>query len=101
MQRKRKGEWVMPIQPKQGHVYTLRQIIKDLDLDDIPALTFDYLGYETGLQQSHVTEEELLSDEDLANSVWKYRYTTKEWVPVFSYAGKIAIEHLVSIEESI
>lgn len=73
------------IQPVRGTIYTLSQITRELDLDDSPALITRF-GV---IQDSHIYPEEY--DRILkicGHTKWKYRYTTHEWVPVFSYADE-------------
>ena len=78
------------IQPIKGQVYSLRNVIQDLELLDSPHLCF-ISKREQGevIQTSHLTEEELLSVPGFAETQWRYLYTTYEWIPIFRYVGRV------------
>lgn len=99
--------------PKRGQVYTLRVIKTALKLDDSPHLGFwldlgeDEMPTESGrtkvecvIQTSHVCSSDLLTVPGFADSLWRYRYTTSEWIPVFEYADEKSIREFVDIEHS-
>lgn len=68
--------------PQQGKEYTAEEVFK-LDLDDTPHLGFQHEGLPAIIQNSHITVEELLSVPGLAQTKWRYVFTTNEWVPIF------------------
>lgn len=86
------------INPVSGQVYTLAQIFNDLNLPDSPSLCFSYLVKGGVIQTSHVTHAELLAVPGFAESRWRYRYETSEWIPLFMYAGEAPITEFVTIE---
>lgn len=88
------------IYPKPGQIYTLAGISK-LFLRDSPALCFYHNHVEVCIQDTWVTEEEVCKNPLLADSKWKYRLETDEWIPVFYYADdQRPITDLVTIEKS-
>lgn len=72
--------------PKPGQVLTAREILA-LDLPDSPSFNFKTAGRRGVIQTSHVTREAQLKVPWFADSLWRYKYTTKEWIPVFEFAG--------------
>ncbi|TPG59882.1 hypothetical protein [Ewingella americana] len=76
----------MKIQPQSGKTYTLQQILTNMDLRDAPSLNFTIDGIETCLNDSHVSEEDLLTIPGFAESLWNYVRETSEWVPIFQYS---------------
>lgn len=94
------------MQPKVGHVYTLRQMLKELALPDAPYLGFAYHppGDPEGerathvVQTCHCTDSELLAQPGLADSKWRYVRETYEWIPVFYYADSKPITDIVDME---
>ena len=65
--------------PQRGRVYTTAELYK-LELDDAPALIcID----RSGVQNAHLSDEELLSVPGFAALRWAYAYRTSEWIPVF------------------
>jgi hypothetical protein len=70
--------------PIPYNIYTLEQVTK-LDLKDSPALI---VHNRSAVQDSHVTEEELLSVPGIKQTKWKYIRTTHEWIPIFTYASE-------------
>lgn len=94
------------VRPKQHEVYTLRDIVQKLSLRDSPHLGFQFRSpdpQETEsvlavIQNSHVTDEDLLSIPGFADSKWKYLRETEEWIPVFSYADELPITDFVEME---
>jgi hypothetical protein len=85
--------------PLRGRVYALQDILTRLDLDDSPSLTFVYKGYETCIQDSHITNEQLLTT-DLWKTHWRYERTTHEWIPIFRAVDNDQVASLCDIEES-
>lgn len=83
--------------PRRGVVYTLRQILEDLDLDDFPALDFSSEFGRAVIQCSHVTDKQLLSVPGLAGTRWRYKYTTREWIPVFVATDDAAVRDCVDV----
>ena len=92
--------------PKTGHVYTLRQVLTELDLRDVPHLQFAYHppGKPDGeratqvIQISHCTDAELLAQQGLASSRWRFVRETHEWTPLFYYADTKPITEIVDLE---
>lgn len=70
---------VLKAYPRRGVIYTLRDILEKLQLDDSPFLYCDG-GV---IQTSHVTNEQLLSVPGMAETRWEYLRTTSEWIPLF------------------
>lgn len=64
-------------------VYTLKEITK-LYLRDSPALM---CTSNSAVQDSHITEKELLSVPGIENTKWKYIRETNEWIPIFTYCS--------------
>lgn len=97
------GEHVPTVDPECRRDYTFREIVTTLDLDDSPALTFEYNGEEQNIQDSHVTNAELLLVPHWADALWTYQTTTEEWVPIFTFAkaNTIQITDLVDIAPAI
>lgn len=74
-------------QPQRGAVYSLREILEELELRDSPSLGFTYKQMRGVIQNSHCTYEELLAVPSMAETQWIFRRETHEWIPVFDYAG--------------
>lgn len=70
--------------PVPYNIYTLEEITT-LNLKDSPALI---VHNRNGVQDSHITEEELLSVPGIKQTKWKYIRTTHEWIPIFTYASE-------------
>ncbi|WOL24507.1 hypothetical protein fHeYen902_161 [Yersinia phage fHe-Yen9-02] len=93
--------------PRPNNQYTLLEILTELDLKDTPCLSFKHSDargeFEPAIQDSHVTEEQLLSIEGLADTHWKYIRTTDEWIPVFVWAkdNERPITDFIDIAEEI
>ncbi len=69
--------------PIRNNVYTLEQITK-LYLRDSPALLVEH---NSAVQESHLTEQQLLSVPGIKDSKWKYIRETHEWIPIFNYCS--------------
>ena len=91
------AQTVKKILPRQGAIYSLRQVLLSLSLDDSPFLNFMHKGKRCVIQDGHVSDEEMLNIRGFADSRWKYMYTTEEWCPVFEFMDA-DIEKFVSIE---
>jgi hypothetical protein len=76
---------IQKVYPQRGHVYTLHEVEKVLDLDDSAHLGIVYQGKRTVIQTSHLTADQLLSVPGFKDTFWRYLYTTHEWIPVFEY----------------
>jgi len=93
--------------PIRNAVYTLREIYTELNFKDTPNLSFvhsDERGtFEPAIQDSHLTEEQLLSVEGFADTRWKYLMTTNEWIPIFVWAkdNERTITDFIDIAEEI
>lgn len=66
----------------RGQVYTLEQL-ESFSLSDAPFLMVEHEDHYYPVQTSHLTAEQLMNDLGWANTEWKYRYTTDEWIPIF------------------
>lgn len=107
----------MSIQPRSGVVYTLRQVLTQLELRDSPHLGFrakppaarefdiwrpaDHIQWHEGravIQESHCTTAQMLEVPGFADSLWRYVRETHEWIPVFEYAGTAPITDFVDME---
>lgn len=88
--------------PKTCTTYTLRQILTELDLPDLPSLNFRHETGTAGIQISHVLFDELLKTE-FADSIWMYVKTTSEMIPVFNYSRENPkpIEDYVDMETEV
>lgn len=75
------------IYPVRNRVYTLEEIYNVLYLRDSPALGFVYKDIPGCIQDSHITQEELLSVPGLKDSKWVYVRETFEWIPIFQFAA--------------
>lgn len=75
--------------PKQGQVYTVREI-QSLTLKDSPFLQVPAPESMGGgivvIQTNDGTDDWVAVAEHLE---FRYVYTTEEWIPIFSYAGKL------------
>ena len=52
-------------------------------MEDMPCLMVNINNHMYPIQQSHMTNEQMLSIEGFGNTKWEYKGTTHEWVPVF------------------
>jgi hypothetical protein len=68
--------------PLIGVTYTLEQMYQ-MNLGDLPCLQIRDVGV---VQDSHLTEEELLSIPGMKDTHWLFVRTTSELIPVFIYA---------------
>lgn len=81
------------MRPIRGRVYTLREIVRDLELLDAPSL-----GFADGvIQDAHCTCEQLLAVPGLADTEWKYICTTHEWIPVFKAVNNDEVRKCVDV----
>lgn len=88
----------MKANPIRGRVYTALQVLKDLELLDAPSFCFEHEGGRGVIQTAHVSDEALLTVSGFANSWWRYRYTTNEWIPIFEFVpGLEKISDLVDL----
>lgn len=65
-----------------GVTYTLEQMYQ-MNLGDLPCLQIRDVGV---VQDSHLTEEELLGIPGMKDTRWLFVRTTSELIPVFIYA---------------
>lgn len=72
--------------PVQMQIYTLAEVL-ELNLKDSPFLMVLANGRWSPVQTSHTTDAEMLSVPQFADSLWEYRYTTNEWIPIFYAAN--------------
>ena len=87
--------------PVRGQQYTLREVF-NLNLRDSPHLGVTIDGKDGVIQNSHLTEEEMLTIPGFADTKWTYRYETDEWIPIFQYAKlNPPIENFVDHEPAI
>jgi len=82
--------------PIRGNVYTLAQVLK-LDLDDESPFLIFVRSKSMVIQTSHVTDDDLLKVPGMADSQWRYLYTTDECCPIFHFVGPGPITDLVDI----
>ena len=68
--------------PVRLQIYTLAEVL-ELNLKDSPFLMVLANGRWSPVQTSHTTDAEVLSVPQFADSLWEYRYTTNEWIPIF------------------
>ena len=87
-------------QPSIGVTYSTRDMLTTLELRDAPGMLVEIDGQLSYIQDSHVTEDQLLSIPGLANQLWEYLYETSEWCPVFKYRGPDPITEFVDYEEN-
>lgn len=73
----------MKNRPKQGAIYTAKQILQVLDLLDTPFFRFRYNNEIQVIQSTHCGEGALLEVPGFAESRWRYERTTDEWIPLF------------------
>lgn len=73
------------INPVPGQMYTAMQMYTELKLRDSPYLRVRLPGVReyVPVQTSHLTTMQLLTIPGFAESLWKYQYETKEWIPLF------------------
>lgn len=75
--------------PQRGHVYSLRDILTALELQDSPSLQYR----NNPIQTAHLTSEQLLSVPGMAETRWQYLRTTIEWIPIFVHAdGDVPVD---------
>jgi hypothetical protein len=86
--------------PVPGRTYTLKEILKNLALGDSPFLRFPYEGKICVIQDGSLSDDELLAVEGLAETKWRYQYTTSELCPLFMYVDDTPITDLVVIEKN-
>lgn len=89
------------IHPRAGQTYSLRQIAETLYLRDSPSLGFTHEGRDGVIQDSHLTEEEMLTVPGFADSQWRFVRETHEWIPIFRYAGSQPITDFIEIEQAV
>lgn len=87
--------------PVRGCTYSLATICNDLKLLDSPSLGIVINGRKSVIQNAHVLDDELLSIPKFADSLWEYKYTTNEWIPIFEYVGQTNITEFVDYENEI
>jgi len=73
----------MKNRPKQGAIYTAKQILEELDLMDSPFFRFHHNNEIQVIQTSHCGDGALLEVPGFAESRWRYERTTDEWIPLF------------------
>lgn len=86
--------------PKRGTILKFKDIIH-MELPDTPCFEFS-LDNEPGvIQTAHVSVEELATLTELGETEWRYRYTTREWIPVFRFHGDPeTLRNVLDIEPS-
>lgn len=96
-----------PIQrPRQNQTYLLSEVY-NLFLRDGPHFSIELEDVDHNLQvaciqDSHVTEEEMLSILGFKDTQWVYVRETEEWIPIFKYAksNQRPITDFVNYEKS-
>lgn len=86
--------------PETGHIYTLEQIMRELHLRDCPALMVSFEDKLSCVQDSHLSEQELLSVPGFAKTKWRYIRETSEWIPVFHWADSADPKTFLDVEPS-
>lgn len=76
------------IQPRTQQVYRLDEILKGMELPDSPFLTIRHEGKSGSIQDSHITNEQLLSVPGIGGTWWRYSHTTNEDCPIFYWHSK-------------
>jgi hypothetical protein len=84
--------------PRAGELYTLEEITKVLYLRDSPALMMELDGKEGCVQNSHLSDEEILSVPGFAKTWWRFVRETHEWIPVFQWADSTDPREVVVVE---
>lgn len=77
------------VYPKCGTIYTYKEIVEILTLRDSPSLNFSHKNMLGVIQESHLTQEQLLSVPGMIDTTWRYVRETLEWIPLFDYSGDI------------
>jgi hypothetical protein len=80
--------------PVARQTYTLAQIMNELDLPDTPFLRFACKGETAVIQDGN---GDPLTVPAMAESLWRYQYTTHESCPLFTYVGEVDIMTLVDV----
>lgn len=86
--------------PVRNQHYSFEQI-QSLILDDTPHLMFEHQRTSCVIQDSHCTTEQLMAVPGFAQLVWRYEYTTEEWIPVFKAVDVSAVLQCVDIEDCL
>lgn len=73
------------VHPVRNKLYTLKEVLTVLYLRDSPGLSFEHEGKRGCIQNSHLTDEELLSVPGIGETQWRYVRETLEWIPLFTY----------------
>jgi hypothetical protein len=81
-----------------GAMYTLEQLLTELDLPDSPSLYFAKRSGVAYVQHSIFDYKEFLAIPQWSKTVWKYKYTTREWVPVFEAVQPDVIAYLCEMK---
>jgi hypothetical protein len=86
--------------PVRNQTYTYCEICK-LYLRDSPHLSFDHQYVPGVIQNSHMTEDEMLSVPLMSESKWIYVRETDEWIPIFRFSSynTTPITDLVDLEK--
>jgi len=92
--------------PVSRNVYTLNQIVNELDLKDSPSLSFiapniNGVKVESVVQTSHMLLEDLLKVPGFGETKWRYIRTTSEWIPLFDHVGSEPMSEFLDMEEYI
>lgn len=90
--------------PVSRHIYTLDQIVNELNLKDSPHLCFtapnvNGVKVESVVQTSHMLLEDLLKVPGFGETKWRYIRTTSEWIPLFDYVGSEPMSEFLDMEE--
>lgn len=93
--------------PQRGIVYTLAEVLCDLELRDSACLCFyvqdlcypdNRSSTEQVIDYAHLTDDQFLSLPGWGETEWTFAYETNEWVPVFRAVDDRSIERLCHIE---
>lgn len=83
--------------PVRNGQYTYSQMMA-MYLDDTPHLMFQVGNVACTVQDSHITQEQLLTVPGFSALLWRYEYTNHEFIPIFKAVDNEAVLQCVDIE---
>lgn len=86
--------------PQRNQIYSTREIYTALKLDDAPFLRVNIKDRSAPVQTDHCTTEQLLAVPGFADLRWRYLYTTREWIPIFSAVDDSAVLACIDVTAS-
>lgn len=79
--------------PVSEVVYTTAEIVDELKLLDSPCLLVDLGDHDwQPIQTACMSEEDMVTK--LGHCMWRYAYTTHEWIPVFYAVGNDVYKYI-------